>query len=210
MLLDEVDQAFAKRGHRFVRYADDRNVYVRSQKAGERVLRWMRKLYARLHLMVNEKKTEVGSVFGRKFLGFCLRQWSGNTVKIDVAPKAIQTFKQHIRTMTKRVGGKSMSQVAEQMRKYLPGWKAYFRLAQSPQTFKGLDSWIRHRLRAILLKQWRTGTTVYGRLRSLGATREQAALMACGGGHWWRYSEKGFNQILTIKYFDTHGFPRLT
>jgi len=101
VLLDEVDQAFAKRGHRFVRYADDRNVYVRSQKAGERVLRWMRKLHARLHLGVNEKKTEVGSVFGRKFLGFCLRRWSGNTVKIDVAPKAIQTFKQHIRTMTK-------------------------------------------------------------------------------------------------------------
>jgi RNA-directed DNA polymerase len=210
VLLDEVDQALTKRGHRFARYADDCNVYVRSQKAGERVLRWMRKLYAQLHLRVNEKKTEVGSVFGRKFLGYCLRRWTGNTVKMAVAPKAIETFKQRIKTITKRVGGRGMTQVAEQMREYLPGWKSYFRLAQTPQTFKNLDSWVRHRLRAIQLKHWRTGTTIYSRLRSLGATHEQAALMAGGAGHWWRHSEAGLNRILTVKYFDSLGFPRLT
>jgi RNA-directed DNA polymerase len=210
VLLDEVDQALTKRGHRFARYADDCNVYVRSQKAGERVLRWMRKLYAQLHLRVNEKKTEVGSVFGRKFLGYCLRRWTGNTVKMAVAPKAIETFKQRIKTITKRVGGRGMTQVAEQMREYLPGWKSYFRLAQTPKTFKNLDSWVRHRLRAIQLKHWRTGTTIYSRLRSLGATHEQAALMAGGAGHWWRHSEAGLNRILTVKYFDSLGFPRLT
>ncbi|EMJ7025673.1 group II intron reverse transcriptase/maturase [Escherichia coli] len=209
VLLDEVDRALQQRGHRFARYADDCNVYVRSQKAGERVLRWMRKMYEQLHLRVNEKKTEVGPVFGRKFLGYCLRRWSGNTVKIAVAPKALDTFKRRIRLITRRVGGQGMAQIAEQMRIYLRGWKSYFQLAQTPKIFKDLDSWIRHRLRAIQLKHWRTGTTVYNRLRSLGATHEQAALMAGGAGHWWRHSEAGLNRILTVDYFDALGFPRL-
>ncbi|HAP3267451.1 TPA: group II intron reverse transcriptase/maturase [Escherichia coli] len=209
VLLDEVDRALQQRGHRFARYADDCNVYVRSQKAGERVLRWMRKMYEQLHLRVNEKKTEVGPVFGRKFLGYCLRRWSGNTVKIAVAPKALDTFKRRIRLITRRVGGQGITQIAEQMRIYLRGWKSYFRLAQTPKIFKDLDSWIRHRLRAIQLKHWRTGTTVYNRLRSLGATHEQAALMAGGAGHWWRHSEAGLNRILTVDYFDALGLPRL-
>lgn len=114
-------------------------------------------MYERLHLRVNEKKTEVGPVSGRKFLGYCIRRWSGNTVKIAVAAKALDTFKQRIRDITRRVGGKSMTKVAEQMRVYLPGWKAYFCLAQTPAVFRDLDSWVRHRLRAIQLKQWRTG-----------------------------------------------------
>ena len=175
VLLDEVDQDLQRRGHRFARYADDCNVYVRSQKAGERVLTLLRKLYAKLHLVVNEKKTEVGPVFGRKFLGYCLRRWTKGTVKIAVAPKAIDTFKQRIRLITRRVGGKGMVQIAEQMKEYLPGWKSYFRLAQTPQTFKDLDSWTRHRPRAIQLKYWRIGTTVYRRIRALGANHELAA-----------------------------------
>jgi RNA-directed DNA polymerase len=209
VLLDEVDRALQQRGHRFARYADDCNVYVRSQKAGERVLCWMRKMYEKLHLRVNEKKTAVGPVFGRKFLGYCLRRWSGDTVKVAVAPKALDTFKQRIRVITRRVGGQGMAQIAEQMRAYLPGWKSYFRLAQTPQIFKNLDSWIRHRLRAIQLKHWRTGTTTYSRLRSLGANHELAALVAGGAGHWWRHSEAGLNRILTVEYFDALGFPRL-
>ncbi|MDY9198233.1 reverse transcriptase domain-containing protein [Escherichia coli] len=111
VLLDEVDRALQQRGHRFARYADDCNVYVRSQKAGERVLRWMRKMYEQLHLRVNEKKTEVGPVFGRKFLGYCFRRWSGNTVKIAVAPKALDTFKRRIRLITRCVGGQGMTRL---------------------------------------------------------------------------------------------------
>ena len=144
VLLDEVDQDLQKRGHRFTRYADDCNVYIRSHKAGERVLRSLRRLYDKLHLRVNESKTEVGSVFGRKFLGYCLRRWSNDTVKIAVAPKAIETFKQRIRLITARVGGKGMKQIAEQLRAYLPGWKSYFRLAQTPRIFRDLDSLKRH------------------------------------------------------------------
>jgi RNA-directed DNA polymerase len=210
VLLDDVDKDLQRRGHRFARYADDCNVYVRSQKAGERVLLSLRKLYAKLHLKVNDKKTDVGSVFGRKFLGYCLRRWSKDTVKIAVSPQALEKFKQRIRLVTRRVGGKGMEQIAEQMRIYLPGWKSYFRLAQTPQVFKDLDSWTRHRLRAIQLKHWRTGTTVYRRLRSLGATHELAARMAGGAGHWWSHSEAGLNRVLTVKYFDNLGIPRLT
>jgi RNA-directed DNA polymerase len=210
VLLDEVDQDLQRRGHRFARYADDCNVYVRSQKAGERVLMSLKRLYSKLHLRVNETKTEVGSVFGRKFLGYCLRRWTMGTVKIAVAPKALDTFKQRIRLITRRVGGQGMAQIAEQMRLYLPGWKAYFRLAQTPQTFKNLDSWARHRLRAIQLKHWRVGTTIYSRLRGLGATHELAAQIAGGAGHWWGHSEAGLNRVLTVKYFDNLGIPRLT
>ena len=103
-----------------------------------------------------------------------------------------------------------MAQVAELMRAYLPGWKSYFRLAQTPKTFKNLDSWTRHRLRAIQLKHWKIGTTVYSRLRGLGATHELAAQIAGGAGHWWGHSETGLNRVLTVKYFDDLGFPRLT
>ena len=100
VLLDEVDQDLQRRGHRFARYADDCNVYIRSQKVVERVLLSLRQLYAKLHLKVNEKKTEVGTVFGRKFLGYCLRRWAKDTVKTAVAPNALDTFKQRIRLIT--------------------------------------------------------------------------------------------------------------
>lgn len=133
-------------------------------------------MYEQLHLRVNEKKTEVGPVFGRKFLGYCFRRWSGNTVKIAVAPKALDTLKRRILLITRRVGGQDMTQIAEQMQIFLRGWKSCFRLAQSPQILKDLDSWRRHRLRAIQLKHWRTGTTVYRRLRSLGATMSRQHL----------------------------------
>ena len=107
--------------------------------------RWMLEMHERLHLRANEKKAQVSPIFSRKFLGYCLRRWSGNTVKLAVTPKAFDTFKQRFRDITSRSGGKSMTQVAEQMREYLPGWKTYFRLAQTPVVFKDLGSWTRHR-----------------------------------------------------------------
>lgn len=210
VLLDEVDKELERRGHKFSRYADDCNIYVRSQKAGERVLHSLEKLYARLHLRVNETKTEVTSAFGRKFLGYCFRRWKGNTVKIAVAPKALATFKQRIRLITRRTGGRSMNQVAEELRQYLPGWKAYFSLAQTPSTFRDLDSWIRRRLRAIQLKHWRRGPTIYSGLRRLGATHELAALIAGAGNRWWHCSLSDIHRVLTVKYFDSIGIPRLT
>jgi RNA-directed DNA polymerase len=210
VLLDEVDKALEKRGHRFARYADDCNVYVRSQKAGERVLRFLRKLYAKLHLRVNEKKTAVGSVFGRKFLGYCLRRWTGDTVKIAVAPTAQEKFKARIREITSRNGGRNIAQIAQQLRKYMPGWKAYFRLAQTPKVYRDLDSWVRRRLRAVQLKLWKRGTTIFRELRSLGATEEAAVKVASIGTHWWRASLSELHRVLTVSYFDSLRIPRLT
>jgi RNA-directed DNA polymerase len=210
VLLDEVDKALEQRGHRFVRYADDSNVYVRSHKAGERVLAGLRRLYAGLHLKVNEAKTAVARVFGRKFLGYCFRRWSGGEVKRAVARKALDTFKQRIRWLTRRSCGRSLPEVAEQLRGYLPGWKAYFRLAQTPRVFRALDEWLRHRLRAIQLKHWRRGTTTYRALRALGASGEQAAKVAGNTRRWWHNSCLELNRLLPIAYFDRIGVPRLS
>ena len=119
VLLDEVDRELERRGHRFVRYADDCNVYVRSQRAGERVLAGLRRLYARLHLKVNEAKTAIGLATGRKFLGYELWRSAGGQVKCAVAAKALSTFKQRVRWLTRRSGGRSLPEVVERVREGL-------------------------------------------------------------------------------------------
>ena len=210
VLLDEVDRELKRRGHRFVRYADDCNVYVRSQKAGERVLHGMRKTYARLHLKVNETKSAVTSAFGRKFLGYSLWLRSDGSVRRAVADTAIKTYKRRIRQITRRNGGRSLSEVVEELRRYMPGWKAYFRLAQTPKIFRGLDEWLRHRLRALQLKHWKRGTTAYRELRAMGASRDQAARVAAGTRRWWRNSRFELNQLMPVAYFDRLGVPRLS
>jgi RNA-directed DNA polymerase len=209
VLLDEVDRELERRGHRFVRYADDCNVYVRSQKAGERVMAALRKLYGRLRLKVNEAKSAVASAFGRKFLGYCLWQRNGE-VKRAVAAKALETLRQRVRQITQRSGGRSMAQVAEELRRYVPGWKMYFRLAQTPRVFRGLDEWLRHRMRALQLKHWRRGTTMYRELRALGASSEHAARIAANAGRWWHNSRFELNRVLSLSYFDRLGVPRLS
>lgn len=210
VLLDEVDRELERRGHRFVRYADDCNVYVRSRKAGERVLGGLRKLYDRLHLKVNEAKTAVDRAYGRKFLGYCLRRAVGGEVKRAVAAKALDTFKRRIRQITRRTCGRSLREVAEELRRYLPGWKAYFRLAQTPYVFRELDQWLRHRLRALQLTHWRRGTTIYRELRKLGANRHQALCVADNARRWWHNSQLELNRLMPIAYFDRLGVPRLS
>lgn len=210
VLLDEVDKELERRGHCFVRYADDANVYVRSQRAGERVMEWLRNLYARLHLTVNETKSAVASVFGRKFLGFSFWAAPKGQIKCRVADKPLTTFKQRIRQLTRRSCGRSMGEVVERLRPYVLGWKAYFRLAQTPRIWLTLDEWLRHRLRAIQLKQWKRGTTMYRELRALGASETVARKVAANSCRWWRNSAKLLNSVLTIAYFDRLGVPRLS
>jgi group II intron reverse transcriptase/maturase len=213
VLLDDVDRELERRGHRFVRYADDCNVYVKSQRAGERVLQGLRESYARLGLKVNESKTAVGEVWGRKFLGYGL--WRNLTapgplgVCLGVARPALAQLRQRLRELTRRHGGRSLEQVAQDLRVYLPGWKAYFRLAQTPWIFKALDQWLRHRLRAIQFKQWKNVPTAYREMRRLGASERQAAAAAAHVGRWWRGSRSCLNNVLTIDYFDRLGTPRL-
>jgi RNA-directed DNA polymerase len=208
-LLDEVDRELERRGHKFVRYADDANVYVRSRKAGERVLQALRGGYAKLALKINESKTAVASVWGRKFLGYCF--WaSKDEAKRAVATQALDKLRERIRQLTRRTGGRSLEQIAADLRGYVPGWKSYFRLAQTPQVMRELDEWLRHRLRAVQLKQWRRGTTMFRELRKLGANVDLAARIASNGRRWWRNSRLGLNRVLHIAYFDRLGVPRFS
>lgn len=209
VLLDEVDRELERRGHCFVRYADDANVYVRSQKAGERVMALLTRLYAKLHLSVNESKSAVASAFGRKFLGYAFWSCRGE-VKRAVAVKARQQFKQRIRRLTRRSIGCSLQQTVDGLRPYVLGWKAYFGLSQTPKVWRELDEWMRHRLRAIQLKHWKRGTTTYRELRALGASEGTAQKVARNARRWWRNSYLELNRVLSIAWFDRLGLPRLT
>lgn len=209
VLLDEVDRELERRGHKFVRYADDCNVYVKSERAGQRVLEGLRACYAKLRLKVNETKTAVAEVWGRKFLGYCLWAARQQQVKLAVAEEAVQRYKQRIRQMTRRQTGRSMSQIAQDLQAFLPGWKAYFRLAQTPKVWRGLDKWTRRRLRAVQLKLWRRGPTMFRELRALGASRDLAAQIAGNARRWWHNSSHGLNRVLTIAHFDHLGVSRL-
>ena len=209
VLLDEVDRELERRGHRFARYADDCNVYVRSQKSGERVMALLKRCYDKLHLKINESKSAVAGAFGRKFLGCELWAQKGE-VKRAVSRKALKAFRQRIRQLTRRSGGRSINEVIEKLRPYVRGWKAYFGLAQTPSVLLELDKWMRHRLRAIHLKHWRRGTTIYRELLKLGAKPKVALLVARNSRCWWRNSRIALNNVLTIAYFDRLGMPRLT
>jgi RNA-directed DNA polymerase len=210
VLLDEVDRELERRGHCFARYADDCNVYVHSRKAGERVLVLLRRLYARLRLTVNATKSAVARAFGRKFLGYSLWVAKGGEVKRAVAAKPLATFKQRVRQLTRRSAGRSMAEVADRLRPYLLGWKAYFQLAQTPRVWRELDEWLRHRLRAIQLQHWKRGTTMYRELKVLGASDADAHRVAANSRRWWRNSAGQLNRVLTIAYFDRMGIPRLS
>ena len=139
---------------------------------------YLRKLYAKLQLQINEAKSAVARAFGRKFLGYALWVARGKEVKCKVADKPLSNFKARIRQLTRRSGGRSLEQVVEKLRPYLLGWKAYFGLAQTPKVWRGLDEWLRHRLRAIQLKHWKRPKTIYRELKALGASEDVAKRVA--------------------------------
>jgi group II intron reverse transcriptase/maturase len=209
VLLDEVDRELERRGHAFVRYADDCNVYVRSRRAGERVMALLRRLYGKLRLKINESKSAVAFVKGRKLLGYAFWFAPDGTVRRAVADKALRAMKERVRGITRRSGGRSIEQVAEELRRYLVGWKGYFGLAETPGLFGELDQWLRHRMRALHLKHWRTGRVIYRELRARGLTQHQAAQVASNARRWWRNSAQGINRAFPIRYFDQLGVPRL-
>ncbi|MEO8545867.1 MAG: group II intron maturase-specific domain-containing protein, partial [Burkholderiaceae bacterium] len=126
------------------------------------------------------------------------------------ASPAVTTFKQRVRQLTRRSGGRSMPEVAQRLRPYVLGWKAYFGLSQTPGVWRELDEWLRHRLRAIELKHWRRGTTIFRELRALGASQGVARRVAANSRSWWRNSAKLLNSVLTIDYYDRLGVPRLS
>jgi RNA-directed DNA polymerase len=210
VLLDEVDRKLERSGHAFVRYADDCNVYVRSKRAGERVMERLRKLYARLRLKINEDKSTVARAWDRKFLGYSFWVGRGREVRRRVAPKALTDFKERIRQITSRNGGRSLGKVVEELRMYLLGWKAYFRLADTPGVFHDLDQWIARRLRMVQLKQWKRGRTAYREMRTRGVPDQLAAVAAKHTRSWWRLSRHGALQTaLPGRLFEQMGLPRL-
>jgi RNA-directed DNA polymerase len=148
-------------------------------------------------------------VAGRKFLGYSF-WFAKDGVKRKVAAKALTTFKQRVRELTRRSGGRSMAQVVERLRGYVMGWKAYFGLAQTPGVWRKLDEWLRRRLRAIQLRHWKRGRTIYRELRCLGATDLVASQVASYPQGWWSKSNGHIKRVLTVAYFDRLGVPRLS
>jgi len=210
VLLDEVDKELERRGHCFVRYADDCNVYVRSRRAGERVLAALRQKYAKLRLRVNEEKSTVARVWDRTFLGYGFWVAAGRKVRLRVAPKALEAMKQRVRQMTCRNGGRSMEKVTGELGAYLRGWKEYFKLSNTPRVFSALDQWLHRRLRAVHLKQWKRGTTVYRELRRRDVPEWLAPRAARFARSWWRVAAHGaLHKALPGSYFERLGVPRL-
>ena len=207
-LLDEVDKELERRGHAFVRYADDCNVYVGSRRAGERVMALLRRLFDGLRLRINEEKSAVAVATSRKFLGFSLWRRKG-TVHRRVADKAMATMKDRVRQLTRRSAGRSLQDVVDELGKYLRGWKGYFRLAETPGVFHDVDGWIRRRLRALKLKQWRRGKTAFREATAMGASPVTAARIASNLRSYWVNSKMLAHTIMPNRFFDELGLPRL-
>ena len=209
VLLDEVDKELERRGLSFVRYADDLNVYVGSWRAGADAMQMLRQLYARLRLRINEGKSAVDRPWKRKFLGYSFWVAPKKIIRCRVAPQSLEAMKDRVREITARNGGRSMRTVIGELREYLPGWKQYFRLAETPKILRELDSWIRHRLRQVQVKQWARGKPTYRAMRRLGANELLARQVAARVRHWWKTSATLLHTVLTNRYFDRLGVPRL-
>jgi group II intron reverse transcriptase/maturase len=209
VLLDEVDKELEKRGHAFVRYADDGNVYVRSEAAARSVMTTLKRLYGNLRLKVNEAKSGIRRARESQFLGYSF--WvSKGTVKHCVSRKALKAMKERVRGITSRNGGNSIEGMARELKAYLTGWKEYFRLAETPGVFAGLDSWLRHRLRVVRLKQWKRGRTIFRELRKAGVSAGAAASVAACAGCWWKMGgTSALNIALPNSCFMKLGVPRL-
>ena len=203
LMLDVLDKELEKRGHHFVRYADDCNIYVRSQRAGERVMGSIEQFLAkRLRLKVNKAKSAVAKPSLRKFLGFSFT--GGREPKRRIAWQAIERFKSRVRALTRRSGGRSLWQVAKELSCYLIGWRAYFGFCQTPSVLRELDQWIRRRLRAIAWKQWKHGRNRFRKLRRRGVDPALAAKAAGSPKGPWRLSNSpALKTALPNAFFST-------
>jgi RNA-directed DNA polymerase len=209
VLLDEVDKELERRGQAFVRYADDLNVYVRTQRSGERVMTSLRKLFGKLKLRVNETKSKVRRATASKFLGFSFWVAKGRVIRRRVAPQATERMKERVRELTRRSAGRSLAQMCKQLGVYLMGWKAYFRLAETPGVFADIDGWVRHRLRAVQLKHWKRGRVIYRELKARGMSDDAARRVAGNKRRWWHNSAMALHIALPNSLFDKLGVPRL-
>jgi len=210
IVLDEFDRELARRGHRFARYADDSNIYVRSRRAGERVMKSLtRFISTKLKLQVNQSKSAVAEPWERKFLGFSFTR--SESPKRRIAPKAVKRFKERVRELTSRTRGISIERMAKELARYLRGWIGYFGKCETPSVLQSLEGWTRRRLRSAIWKQWKRGTARFAGLRQRGVSFQLAAKTA-GSAHgpWHLANSKALARALPNAYFDSLGIPRLT
>jgi RNA-directed DNA polymerase len=209
LVLDELDRELERRGHRFVRYADDSNIYVRTERAGQRVMESVTRFITdKLKLKVNGEKSAVAKPQERKFLGF---SFTGHVEpKRRIAPKAVKRFKERVREITRRRKGNSLGKRIEDLKRYLTGWRGYFGFCQTPSVLAELDSWVRRRLRCIFWIQWKTGRRRFDELYRRGVERQLAA-NTVGSNHGpWRMSvSKALSAALSNAFFDSLGLPKL-
>ena len=209
ILLDELDKELERRGHRFCRYADDCNVYVKSKKAGERVMESLTHfIEKRLRLKVNRDKSAVGRPWTRKFLGYSMT-WH-KLPRLKVAPESVKRLKGHIRDMLRKGRGRSMGRVITDLRPLLTGWMEYYKYSEVKVTFEQLDQWLRRKLRCILWRQWKKPRTRAKRLVERGVAQTQAHASAYNGhGPWWNAGAPHMNAAIPVKWFAVQGLVSL-
>src|SRR6202163_4639653 len=208
LVLDELDRELEHRGHRFVRYADDCNIYVRSERAGQRVMESIsRFITQKLKLKVNEAKSAVARPQERKFLGFSFT--AGPDIKRTIAPKSLERFKQRIRETTRRAKGVSIKTTMEELAKYMRGWRGYFGFCETPEVLIALTRWVRLRLRAALWRQWKTPGRRRAALIALGVSGQLPNTAGSGRGPWHIARSKALSVGLSNAHFKSLGLPSL-
>src|SRR5437870_6977430 len=209
LVLDDLDRELERRGHRFVRYADDSNIYVRSEQAGQRVMKSItRFIVQKLKLKVNEKKSAVARPQQRKFLGFSVTD--GSVIRRTIAPKAVERFKERIREITKQAKSGSLAQTMKVLAPYMRGWRGYFGFCETPDLLIQLTRWVRLRLRAALWRQWKTQRRRRAMLLQLGVRCALAETTAASSrGPWHLAHSKALSIALSNAYFRSRGFPWL-
>src|SRR5262250_674731 len=207
LVLDALDRELDRRGHRFVRYADDCNIYVGSERAGQRVMQSVTRFIThRLKLKVNQAKSAVARPGQRKFLGFSFT--GEREPRRRIAPKAIARFKERIREQTRRTRGISLRQMVKEIVPYLRGWLGYFGDCQTPSVLRDLEKWVRRRLRSVVWKQWKRGRTRFRELRKRGVSKDLAAQTAGSPHGPWRIANSPALRIaLPNAYFAQLGLP---
>jgi RNA-directed DNA polymerase len=210
ILLDDLDKELERRGHRYCRYADDCNIYVKSEAAGERVMESIASFLAkRLHLKVNREKSAVDRPWNRKFLGYTVTS-PRNRLKLRVSPQSVERAKARIKEIMRKGRGRSLPKVIGELVPFLRGWAAYFRLSQVKIVFETLDEWIRRRLRLILWRQWKKPRTRAKRMIRLGIERERAYTSAYNGrGPWWNAGASHMNAAAPAKWLTQQGLMSL-
>ena len=209
VLLTELDRELERRGHAFCRYADDGNIYVRSQQAGERVMASITRFLAdTLKLTVNAAKSAVARPWTRKFLGYRLT-WH-QAPKLKIAPTSLKRLDDKIREVLKGARGRSLTTVITKLNPILRGWMAYFKLTETKQALEALDGWIRRKLRCILWRQWKRADTRAKNLMKAGLKEERAWRSACNQrGPWWNSGASHMNQAFPKSFFDRLGLVSL-